>query len=217
MKRIIAILMSLILSVLFTGCRSNSMSNSKKDSNRFTIRSGITFGMTREEVFEIERKEYGHTEYREGRESGFYRQEDVEIGIDTLDEFELGKDAFVRYRFNVDNEKLYEVYFCMGEYTIMSPDTYSAVYKKLLGKYGEPKIDEIYDAELNTTISYEHQLEMYIGHLTDPKHFNQWQIQYDDCIIVIELYLYQRVIDGICVMELAYRCVPLDGLSSPEI
>lgn len=174
MKKVITVL--LVLSIIICGIGSAMAED-------FSVRNGVKFGMTEEEVLKIE-IENGTTHYE---------SKDLGTKFHYLDCFQLSIAGFdksgIWYIFNKKTNKLDDI-----EYFFLNTSVFSELADMLREKYGEPlnssftngKVWESPSYRMSCAVKYPQKLQYY-----------EWIVPFDDCYTLIDVMYYVEYEYGI--------------------
>ena len=175
-----------------TGSLINSVSQS------FSIRNGIMFGDTKENVKEKEKFK-------------------IEEENDSLIRTKPGKvagveDSYVEYHFN-DSGLLYDIYMDFGVHigkNSQAEAAYNSTFKTLRQKYGAPIIldDETWYVIEGSAVSKYRENSAFLKSVDIKpvlQQYSQWIIRYDDISVMIDLIRYAPNGEGSSDVILSYR------------
>lgn len=189
MKKILSILIISILLFSLASCSSNSssVSISKKFNEDFTIRNGIKFGMSKDEIIKIEENTIASYDYIIKNFDNNMSMEDMYNKYHTMRVVSkvLEQDfQTIQYYFD-DDMKLIDV-----GYELNDKFTYDELLKLLKNKYGNPVNSEtakyirgIKYTPLITTLP----LYDFPGSHDINANSVYWIVEYKDCAVLIEL------------------------------
>ncbi len=183
MKKTVSILIPLVLLVCLLGTALADIPTISKFDGTFSVRNGISFGMSGKDVEAIETglgssKVY-NKEYLEfkGSAAGY-------------------SDVYVRYYFNQKSSMndLYTFDYEIGRLADWTQSEGAKEYEKLvnamLSKYGNP-FYSAKDEELFPLFSSAYNFLGVVEDYYNLRDFNQWIVEYDDGYIVIDAVLSQ--------------------------
>ena len=175
----------------------------------FSVRNGITFGMTEQEIIDIEGKN-GNTEYEEPS-SGL-----IKFNVDSIAGIEGGKYTSVEYSFEEQNNSLFDINYGFGNFSNL-PEQYSSLLDAFVEKYGEPSITNIDQALKLSSVIEDYQFTMAIGGKIKVLDFHRWEKQYDEGPVIIDLFLWQGLVNGSYNLAAAYRLSGEETVSQDDI
>lgn len=178
MKRLFATILALIML-----CTGTCFADTTKMEGEFSIRGGVKFGMTIEEVQAIEgtgKIWEDWNSYVLGNVTSLSYHEDSLAGISCQGGFNN-----LEYYFGVD-DNLRGIRYWYGFFSsALAKDYFDELYEALSQKYGEPLDDSNALAGVFASPACDSFFE---GSVTIPM-ISQWMIEYDDSYVIIDLII----------------------------
>lgn len=189
MKKTVSIILLCIMMLALAGCSSNSSSVSvgKKFNEEFSVRNGIKFGMTKDEIIEIENNtiaSYDYMikdfDYNPSMEDLYNKYHTMRVITKVLDQdFQT-----IQYHFDADY-KLIDFGYELNE-----KFTYDELLKLLKSKYGNPVNKDlaqyICGENYSPLITYLPLMDFPGSHEINANSV-YWIVEYKDGVVLIEL------------------------------
>lgn len=215
MKKVTVVLLACLLIVMF----NHSLAEAPMINEDFTIRNGIHFGMTHEEV-QASEKAYGTSDEKtyEYTCDETYNPTNYATQYVYVDTTILGyPGSNVSYFFD-DDGNMMSFSYALGKVKgsgVSSAEAYTDVNALLTEKYGTPfAIDKAISEEIVTCSMSEDifstELSKAFGQNCYVKDIRQWVVKYNDCYVLIDLYVEKMFSDSPEVCHVGYRVLPSD-------
>lgn len=201
-----------LLSVILIFCLISSSAEVTKIDGSFTVRNGISFGMTEQEINTIEVEVNGLQEGTINNDSlnGYttleFRAESI-AGIEIV--HAMGRT--IEYYFNTTDGKMESIEYFFG-YKV--ENHYEDLKKSIMNKYGNPLHDNdggifgIITPSLRTALLSIQYGMLYSG-ISD---YSEWLVQFDDYYMIIDLYTATAKSGSGTTLNLAYRFISIDEI-----
>jgi len=173
----------------------------KKMDGDFTIRGGVMFGMTPEEVREFEPSNWHENKYGFDKKYENYGVSDLDIlaGIT----IELAKSDMIVYGFDKESRKLKEIYYWFGYF---KDDHFSELRSNIEKKYGEPlhaNDGQVFSATTALTVSTSGASTKILSNCCE------WVVQYENYYVIIQAWSFEWD-DGGYEIGMGYKVLSAD-------
>ena len=178
MKKLI--LLILIGALLLTG---TALAEFNKMDGDFTIRGGVMFGMTPDEVKGIESGTPSESEERDCFELGYG-------GLDSLAGIPIYRAASdnIEYKFSLNDRKLYAIEYWYGYYDGGADEYFTELCSTITKKYGEP----LHYNDGKTFSVTTPTLKSWMGYvgmgLYSLRQLSEWVVEYNNYYIMIDVF-----------------------------
>ena len=164
MFRKVSVLVLIALLAVFAVCAANA--------EEFSLRGGVKFGMSPEEVIAIEASNGFYHDLTSKGDMLYKHTTGYQLYFEDKGVGKLGNLSIMRFEYDFDlvTKKMYQFY-----YVIRESGAYSYLLPSLTAKYGEPTRSGTLMTEKFSEVS---------SHLNH----GHWEVEYDDEIIVIDLW-----------------------------
>lgn len=178
MKKIFSLI--LIVALLITG---TAFAEFTKMDGDFSIRGGVKFGMTPEEVKSIET----NPPASEGEEDKYfylgYQNIDSLAGIPIY----RAKSDIIRYMFSKSENKLYGVRYWFGYYD-STKQYFEELCSTIANKYGQPLHYNDGQTFSRTTSIFSNSMGYVSAGIYRLGYFAEWVVEYSDYYVIIDVY-----------------------------
>lgn len=210
MRRVISILTAIIIII----ATASAFAEGTTMEGDFSIRSGIKFGMSINEVRGIETNSAGETSTKDSATMGTITQlgyhADSIAGVPCS-----GKSTTLNYCFN-STGKLEAIHYWYGYYNRNSASSYyKEIYNLMCEKYGTPLFNDdggLFDICSPAFDNY-FLSKAYGGKNTIPA-YSEWLVEYDDTWVVIDVVLHDmKVKSGDYEFSVGYRSISKENMA----
>lgn len=181
MKKLFAILLMLVMLVMLMSC--TAFAEFTKIDGEFSIRGGVMFGMSPEEVKAIE-SGTANEEERDGEFRLGYKGLDSLAGIPIY----RNNSDVITYKFPLNEKKLDAIEYWFGYYDGGADKYFDDLCSAITGKYGEP----LHFNDGNTFSRMTPTLEKWLSYvgmgLYSLRQMGEWGLDYGDYYVLIDVF-----------------------------
>ena len=190
-RKPVTLFLTLILSIFLIVSSNAESLDIPRISESLSLRGGIKSGMSLNEVIQFESNN-GNTDYSSGKErSELIYKKEIHYSTNIA-----GYDySTLFYFFDKQSTCMGVGYiFGDGDHPVNGEKIHDEMYSTLVQKYGEPLSknellsDNLYSPLLNFAFYTQSMMKM-LGRSYSIHDFSQWLIAYEDCYLLIDLYL----------------------------
>ena len=205
MKRILSTL--LLLSLLIS--MSVASADFAKMEGDFSIRGGIQFGMTPEEVKSIEKGSASEKEKKDYFEIGYG-------GFDSLAGIPIyrAKSDIITYQFDMISKKLVAVNYWFGYYDGSADAYFNELCTTIAAKYGAPYNDnngKVFNVITPALESWINLINM--GFSYKVSNLSDWILEYDDYYVLINVFTLRDADNNSDQLLVGYKFITRDEMA----